>query len=154
MELVFHPHADTHVDTQDRVEQFLRDTDPQLRQPVPGHRAHLVLRRGQHRDHRQFPERITYVHLKQVDPVVRERVRREKLSLAEAVPLGVMSSRRTANPGCRRCWTRWRGWTGRSSRSSNRTCTRSSRDIPLPIQARAAGYFVACGLGPVRRWPY
>ena len=38
----------------------------------------------------RFPERITYVHLKQVDPEVRERVRREKLSLAEAVPLGVM----------------------------------------------------------------
>ena len=26
--------------------------------------------------------------------------------------------------------------------------------IPLPIPARAAGYFAACGLGPVRRWPY
>ena len=26
--------------------------------------------------------------------------------------------------------------------------------IPLPIQARTAGYFRACGLGPVRRWPY
>ncbi|MCW2721404.1 MAG: IolE protein [Pseudonocardia sp.] len=39
---------------------------------------------------RRFPERITYVHLKQVEPEVRERVRREKLSLAEAVPLGMM----------------------------------------------------------------
>lgn len=27
-------------------------------------------------------------------------------------------------------------------------------DVPLPIAARTAGYFVACGLGPVRRWPY
>ena len=27
-------------------------------------------------------------------------------------------------------------------------------DIPLPIAARTAGYFVGCGLGPVRRWPY
>jgi len=26
--------------------------------------------------------------------------------------------------------------------------------IPLPIQARAAGYMRSCGLGPVRRWPY
>jgi inosose dehydratase len=26
--------------------------------------------------------------------------------------------------------------------------------IPLPIQARAAGYYRGCGLGPVRRWPY
>ena len=38
----------------------------------------------------RFPERITYVHLKQVDPEVRERVRREKLPLSEAVQLGVM----------------------------------------------------------------
>ena len=26
--------------------------------------------------------------------------------------------------------------------------------IPLPVQARAAGYYRGCGLGPVRRWPY
>ena len=39
---------------------------------------------------RPAPERITYVHLKFVDPKVRQRVRDEKLSLAEAVPLGVM----------------------------------------------------------------
>ena len=39
---------------------------------------------------RRFPERIRYVHLKQVDPAVRDRVRAENLSLAEAVPLGVM----------------------------------------------------------------
>ena len=28
-ELVFHPHVDTHVDTQERIERFLSDTDPQ-----------------------------------------------------------------------------------------------------------------------------
>ena len=39
---------------------------------------------------RQAPERITYVHLKFVDPKVRARVQAEGLSLAEAVPLGVM----------------------------------------------------------------
>ena len=26
--------------------------------------------------------------------------------------------------------------------------------IPMPIGARTAGYYVGCGLGPVRRWPY
>ena len=30
VKLVFHPHADTHVDTQDRIERFLSDTDPEL----------------------------------------------------------------------------------------------------------------------------
>src|SRR6478736_7603956 len=28
VQLVFHPHADSHVDTQDRILQFLTDTDP------------------------------------------------------------------------------------------------------------------------------
>ena len=26
--------------------------------------------------------------------------------------------------------------------------------IPMPIGARTAGYYVGCGLGPVKRWPY
>ena len=90
VKLVFHPHADTHVDTQERIERFLSDTDPDLVNLCldTGHVAYCggnnveIIQR--------FPERITYVHLKQVDPEVRERVRREKLSLAEAVPLGVM----------------------------------------------------------------
>ncbi|MGZ4613331.1 MAG: sugar phosphate isomerase/epimerase family protein, partial [Kineosporiaceae bacterium] len=30
VKLVFHPHADTHVDTQERIERFLSDTDPEL----------------------------------------------------------------------------------------------------------------------------
>ena len=88
VELVFHPHADTHVDTQDRIEEFLNDTDPQFVNLCldTGHIAYCggdnlqIIERA--------PERITYVHFKLVDPKVRERVRREKLSLAEAVPLG------------------------------------------------------------------
>ena len=87
---MFHPHADTHVDTQDRIEQFLKDTDPQFVNLCldTGHIAYCggdnlqIIERA--------PERITYVHVKLVDPEVRERVQREKLSLAEAVPLGIM----------------------------------------------------------------
>ena len=73
VELVFHPHVDTHVDTQERIERFLSDTDPQY--------VNLCLDTGHiaycHGDNVQiierFPDRITYVHLKQVDPEVRDR---------------------------------------------------------------------------------
>lgn len=87
---MFHPHVDTHVDTQQRVERFLADTDPQF--------VNLCLDTG-HISYcdgdnlaiiERFGERIRYVHLKQVDPEVRRRVREEDLSLAQAVPLGVM----------------------------------------------------------------
>ena len=64
VELVFHPHADTHVDTQERIERFLSDTDPQYVNLCldTGHIAYCdgdnlqIIER--------FPDRITYVHLK------------------------------------------------------------------------------------------
>ena len=47
VELVSHPHADTHLDTQERILRFLDETDPHVRQPVPGHRSRRLLRRRQ-----------------------------------------------------------------------------------------------------------
>jgi inosose dehydratase len=154
VELVFHPHADTHVDTQERVEQFLTDTDPQY--------VNLCLDTG-HISYcggdnveiiRRFPDRIRYVHLKQVDPVVRKRVRDENLSLAEAVPLGVMVEPPYGIPEMPPLLDAL-GNLGREIFAViEQDLYPVTPDIPLPVAARTAGYFVACGLGPVRRWPY
>jgi inosose dehydratase len=154
VDLVFHPHADTHVDTQERVERFLADTDPRY--------VNLCLDTG-HISYcfgdnlaiiERFPERIRYVHLKQVDPAVRERVRAEKLSMAEAVPLGVMVEPPYGEPDMPPLLDAL-------ARLDTDLFTVVEQDlypvephIPLPIGARTAGYFRGCGLGPVRRWPY
>ena len=154
VELVFHPHADTHVDTQQRVERFLADTDPQF--------VNLCLDTG-HISYcdgdniaiiEAFPERIRYVHLKQVDPEIRDRVRAEKLSLAEAVPLGVMTEPPYGEPAMPPLLDAL-------ARLDTDLFTVVEQDlypvephIPLPIGARTAGYLRGCGLGPVRRWPY
>lgn len=154
VKLVFHPHADTHVDTQERIERFLADTDPEL--------VNLCLDTG-HVSYcdgdnleiiERFPERVTYVHLKSVDPDVRARVIAENLSLAEGVKLGVMCEPPYGIPDMPPLLD---------------ALSRLDRDIycvieqdlypvephiPLPIGARTAGYYVGCGLGPVRRWPY
>ena len=154
VKLVFHPHADTHVDTQDRVENFLSDTDPSL--------VNLCLDTG-HISYcdgnnveiiRRFPERITYVHLKQVEPNVRERVRREKLSLAEAVPLGVMCEPPFGEPDYPELLAALAELDRDIYCVVEQDLYPVEPHIPLPIQARTAGYFRACGLGPVRRWPY
>jgi inosose dehydratase len=94
------------------------------------------------------------VHLKQVEPEVRERVRREKLSLAEAVPLGVMCEPPFGEPS-------FPPLLEALAKLDREIYTVIEQDlypvephIPLPIQARAAGYMRSCGLGPVRRWPY
>src|SRR3954454_9721870 len=154
VKLVFHPHADTHVDTQERIERFLSDTDPELVNLCldTGHVAYCggdnvgIIRR--------FPERVTYVHLKSVDPQVRARVLAEKVSLAEAVKLGVMCE----PPYGETRVPPFLAALGELDRDIFAVIEQDlypvEPDIPLPIGARTAGYYVGCGLGPVRRWPY
>jgi inosose dehydratase len=153
-ELVFHPHADTHVDTQERVERFLADTDPRYVNLCLD-TGHIAYCGGDNlRIIGRFPDRIRYVHLKQVDTAVRDRVRRDGLSLAEAVPLGVMVEPPYGIPAMPPLLDAL----GRLGREIFAVIEQDlypvTPDIPLPIAARTAGYYVACGLGPVRHWPY
>ena len=154
VDLVFHPHADTHVDTQDRVERFLADTDPRYVNLCldTGHVAYCGGDNVQIVE--RFPERITYVHLKQVDPAVRERVRRENLSLAEAVPLGVMVEPPYGEPRMPPLLDALARLDRDIFCVIEQDLYPVAPDVPLPIGARTAGYFAGCGLGPVRRWPY
>ncbi len=90
LQIQFHPHADTHVDTHANVERFLAETDPEL-VTLCLDTGHVSYCDGDNlaliRDH---PERIGYVHLKQVDPAVREKVKAEGIGFGEAVRLGAM----------------------------------------------------------------
>lgn len=90
LQFQFHPHADTHVDTHENVERFLAATDPSLVSLCldTGHIAYCggdSLKLIQ--DHQ---DRIGYVHLKQVDPAVVDRVHAEGLGFGEAVRMGAM----------------------------------------------------------------
>ena len=154
VELVFHPHVDTHVDTQERVERFLNDTDPRYVNLCldTGHIAYCGGDNVQIVE--RFPERINYVHLKQVDPQVRERVRREHLPLSEAVKLGAMVEPPYGEPDMPPLLDALARLDKDLFCVIEQDLYPVEPDVPLPIAARTAGYFVACGLGPVRRWPY
>jgi inosose dehydratase len=152
--LVFHPHVDTHVDTQDRIERFLSDTDPDLVNLCLD-TGHIAYCEGDNIEIvERFPERITYVHLKSVDPVVRARALAENLPLSEAVQLGVMCEPPYGEPDMPPLLDTL----GRLDREIFAVIEQDlypvEPDVPLPIGARTAGYYVGCGLGPVRRWPY
>lgn len=90
LQIQFHPHVDTHVDTHDCVERFLAVTDPDL-VSICLDTGHISYCHGDNvkliADHGQ---RIGYVHLKQVDPEVREKVHAEGIGFGEAVRLGAM----------------------------------------------------------------
>jgi inosose dehydratase len=98
LRLLVHPHVETHLETEQQVRDFLRDTDP----AVVGlclDTGHIAYRNGDvvalASDH---PDRVWYVHLKQVDPSVLAQVDAEGLDFGEAVRRDVMCEPPTGLP--------------------------------------------------------
>ncbi|GAB2654037.1 sugar phosphate isomerase/epimerase family protein [Kribbella swartbergensis] len=86
----YHPHADGHVDTQDTVERFLAETDGDYVNLCLD-TGHISYCRGDNLELiRKYPDRIGYVHLKQVDPEVLAAVEADGAGFDEAVRRGVM----------------------------------------------------------------
>jgi inosose dehydratase len=85
--LVFHPHAETHVEYEDQIEAFLEQTDPD--------RVSLCLDTGHHAYRggdpvefmRRHHERIPYLHLKSIDGEVRKKVQDEGIPFVTAVDM-------------------------------------------------------------------
>src|SRR5260370_25995493 len=88
LRLQFHPHADSHVETQQQTERFLDQTDPRY-VSLCLDTGHLAYR---HADNaaviRGYPDRIGYVHIKQMDPAIVEAADREGLAFGQAVAMG------------------------------------------------------------------
>ena len=88
LRLDFHPHADSHVETQVQTERFLDDTDPRF-VSLCLDTGHLAYR---HADNvaiiHRYADRIGYVHIKQMDPAIVARADREGLAFGQAVALG------------------------------------------------------------------
>ena len=85
----FHPHSDTHVEFQPQIDRFLAETDENLISICfdTGHHAYCG---GDPIDFvRLHHERISYLHLKNIDAELRARVDRENISYVKAVAQGV-----------------------------------------------------------------
>ncbi|MFP3667206.1 sugar phosphate isomerase/epimerase [Priestia sp. SIMBA_032] len=87
LEVVFHPHAQSHVETEEQIEKLLNDTDINLCLDT----GHLVYADGDpaafmHKHYQPIP----YLHLKSCDLKVREKMQREGWSFAKAVSEDVM----------------------------------------------------------------
>lgn len=85
--LVFHPHAETHVEYEDQIEAFLEQTDPD-RVSICFDTGHHAYRGGDPINFmRRHHDRIPYLHLKSIDPEIQERVEAEGIPFAEAVKM-------------------------------------------------------------------
>jgi inosose dehydratase len=86
----FHPHVDSHVGTQREVERFLRATDPAYTNLCldTGHFAYYG--GDSLRLLRDCPDRVRYLHVKQIDPELRFELLKNDVPFADAVAQGVM----------------------------------------------------------------
>lgn len=87
VQVVFHPHGETHVETEEQIEKFLQDTDINLCFDT----GHHVYSGG---DPIQFMQkhgnRIGYLHLKDCNKAIREKMKENHLAFAQGVQAGVM----------------------------------------------------------------
>ena len=148
--LVFHTHADSHVGTQEEIERFLDGTDPDTVQLCldTGHVAYCGA--DNLKLIRDYPSRIQYVHLKQVDRAIRRRAIDEQLGFAPAVRLGVMTEPPLGEPEMPSLLAALAALDRDLYCIVEQDMYPCEFETPLPIARRTREYFASCGLGAGR----
>lgn len=146
----YHPHADSHVDTEENVYRFLDGTD--------GDFVNLCLDTG-HISYcggdniaiiRRAPERIGYLHLKQVDPEVQAKVIADDLPFGEAVKLGAMTEPPRGIPEMPPLLAEIEKLGIDVFAIVEQDMYPCDADAPLPIAQRTRKYLGSCGVPSVR----
>jgi inosose dehydratase len=145
--LHFHEHADSHVETQTQIERFLDDTDPRYASLCLD-TGHIAYRAGDSVALiRNYPERIGYVHIKQVDPEIARVAGEEGIPFGQAVKRGVCVEPPAGAPAIGSI-VEALGELGRDLfvvvEQDLYPC---AFDVPLPIAVRTAEYLRGFGLG-------
>ena len=147
LRVVYHPHAETHVEYEEQIEKFLQDTDPEL--------VFLCLDTGHHAYRGGNPvtfmgrhhARIPYLHLKSVDGKLRQRVQDEGIPFAKAVAIGLFcepSQGAVDFPAFRDVLDKvnYHGWA-----IVEQDMYPCPVDMPLPVAKRTRQYLKQIGIG-------
>jgi inosose dehydratase len=147
LRLVFHPHADTHVEYTEQMEAYLAGTDPAFVN-LCFDLGHHEYRGGDAVDFmRKHHDRVPYLHLKSVDPDIRERVLATNPPFGEAVAMSMFVEPNLGSvdfPAFVDVLREidYRGW-GIVEQDMYPT----DFDRPLPIAKRTHAYLRSLGLG-------
>ena len=145
----FHSHADSHVGYQADVERFLEATDPAYVNLCldTGHIAYfggdsveLITK---------YPQRIGYLHLKQVNPDLAARALAEDISFSEAVRMDIMVEPPSGVPIWPRCFESPNNSPTSCSPSWNKTCIPAPPTVHCPSRAAPTPTCPAAGRGPI-----
>lgn len=145
--VVFHPHADSHVETAAQVERYLDETDPAL-VSLCLDTGHYAYRDGDSIDlMRRRPEQITYLHIKTVHGQRLQEAHAQDLSFPKAVAAGVFCEPQDGVidfPAFQRLLDSL-GFSGYAIVEHD--LYPCAFDVPLPIAQRTRAYLGRIGLG-------
>ncbi|ROS32255.1 TIM barrel protein [Amycolatopsis thermoflava] len=149
--LVLHPHADSHIQTQPEIERYLNESDARYANLCLD-TGHVAYGGGDAVDLiRRFGERIGYVHIKQMDAAVLDRVRAENLSFGEAVKLGVCVEPPAGVPNPAEVIGALSELDAEVFVIVEQDLYPCAPEVPLPIAVRTREYLNSCGLSGTRR---
>jgi inosose dehydratase len=147
---MFHPHADTHVDHEDRITRFLELTDP-ASVWLCLDTGHVAYAGGDNRAIvARYPDRIGYVHLKSINPGVLSRVRAQGLSFAQAVTNGAMVEPARGEPDMPPLLADLNALGVPLMAIVEHDMYPAPPGTPLPIATRTRRYYTSRGLRPTR----
>ncbi|MGN9791403.1 sugar phosphate isomerase/epimerase family protein [Streptomyces sp. OZ13] len=146
LRIVVHPHADTHIDTEENVTRFLDATDPD--------RVSLCLDTGHYaycggdsvKLIETYGERIGYLHLKQVDPAVLAQVVAEEVPFGPAVGRGVMCEPPAGVPALEPVLAAAQSLGVDLFAIVEQDMYPCPPDKPFPIAERTRGFLRSCGV--------
>jgi inosose dehydratase len=144
LQMAVHSHADTHIDTHAEVDRFLELTDPDVVKLCLD-TGHVAYSGGDNlkliADH---PDRIAYVHLKQVNPEVVAKVKEQDLGFGEAVKLGAMVEPPSGIPAMPPILEALEGLGRDIFAIVEQDLYPVAFDKPLPIATRTRAYLNSC----------
>ncbi|WP_326690211.1 MULTISPECIES: sugar phosphate isomerase/epimerase [unclassified Streptomyces] len=145
LQIAVHPHADTHIDTEEHVTRFLDATDSGL--------VNLCLDTGHYaycggdsvKLIETYGERVGYLHLKQVDPRILAEVVREGTPFGPAVRQGVMCEPPGGVPALEPVLTAAQGLGVDLFAIVEQDMYPCPPDQPFPIAERTRRFLRSCG---------
>ncbi len=147
LQMVLHPHGDSHIETPEDIDRVFQATDPDY-VGFCLDTGHIVYGGGDPMELcRKYPERISYVHIKAMDEGLVKQAHDEDwpfgLAVAKGCSVAPPAGAPDMPPSSRRSPTSTRS----STSCASRTCTRCDPSYPLPNAIQTREYLASIGLG-------
>lgn len=140
----FHSHADSHIGYQPDIERLLESTDPEWVN-LCFDTGHIAYYGGDCLELiGKYPDRIGYLHLKQVNPQIVEQVLDKDLSFPEAVRMGAMIEPPLGVPDMPPLLEAVAGLGRDVEGIIEHDLYPCAPDLPLPIAQRTKSYLSSC----------